>query len=167
MFLKCVLAYLIRLIREPHKAQSVSAWVPDLLSNACLCHKDTVQWGARKKKRRNAKVKMRGAVLGAALRNHCTNAVRTLLQGKCFVSHLCTGIREKMSSVRRERIMQDKAGLSFPREDFLPQTEKGTETPTSSRVPKLWACIFAPLTRDNYPLCLPRRKKNVPFEAFA
>lgn len=91
-----------------------------------------------KKKKRNAKVKMRGAVLGAALRKHCTNAVRTLLQRKCFVSHLCTGIREKMNSVRREGIMQDKAGLSFPCEDFLPQTKRGTETPTSSpRVPQL------------------------------
>ena len=50
MFLKCVLAYLIRLIRKPRKVWSVSAWVPDLLSNACLFRKDTVQCGGRKKK---------------------------------------------------------------------------------------------------------------------
>lgn len=89
-----------------------------------------VRW--EEKNRRNPKVKMRGAVLGATLRNHHTNAERTLLQGKCHVSHpccfwlLCTGIREKMSNVRRERIMQDKAGLSFLSEDFLPQTERDT-----------------------------------------
>lgn len=88
-----------------------------------------VRW---EEKKRNPKVEMRGAVLGAALRNHHANAERTLLQGKCLVSHpcclwlLCTGIREKTSSVRRERIMQDKAGLSFLCEDFLPQTEGGT-----------------------------------------
>lgn len=50
MFLKCVLAYLIRLIRKPRKARSVSAWVPDLLGNACLFGKDTVQCGGGKKK---------------------------------------------------------------------------------------------------------------------
>lgn len=50
MFLKCVLAYLIRLIREPHEAHSVSAWVPDLLSNDCLFGKDTEQRGGRKRR---------------------------------------------------------------------------------------------------------------------
>lgn len=105
---------------------------------ACVRKTLCSEMQGKKKKKRNAKVKMRGAVLGAALRKHCTNAVRTLLQRKCFVSHLCTGIREKMNSVRREGIMQDKAGLSFPCEDFLPQTKRGTETPTSSpRVPQL------------------------------
>lgn len=79
MFLKCVLAYLIRLIRKPRSARSVSAWVPDLLSNACLFRKDTVQRGGREKKKEE--VKMRGAVPSAAWRNHCDNAVRTLLQG--------------------------------------------------------------------------------------
>lgn len=69
---------------------------------------------------------MRGAVLGAPPGNHRANALRTLLQGKRLVSHPCcfwmpcTGIREKTSSVRRERIMQNKAGLSFSCEDFLP-----------------------------------------------
>lgn len=52
---------------------------------------------------------MRGAVLGAALRNHHTNAVRALQQESalCHVHAAAgsTGIREKMSSVRRERIM--------------------------------------------------------------
>lgn len=88
MFLKCVLAYLIRLIRKPRKVWSMSAWVPDLFSNACLFQKDTVQCGGRKKKRRNPKVKTRGAGLGAAWRNRHTNVVRTSLQGSRVASVL-------------------------------------------------------------------------------
>lgn len=46
-----------------------------------------VRW---EEKKRNPKVEMRGAVLGAALRNHHANAERTLLQGKmpCVTSVL-------------------------------------------------------------------------------
>lgn len=86
------------------------------------------------KEKEESKGQNERAVLGAPLRNHRANAVRTLLQGKCLVPHpccfwmLCTEIREKISSVRRERIMRDKAFifLSFSCEDFLPQTERGT-----------------------------------------
>lgn len=74
MFFKCVLAYLIRLIRKPCKAWRVSAWVPDLLSNACLFRRDTVLGG---KKQRNTKVKRSGAACGAVPRSGHAAAART------------------------------------------------------------------------------------------
>lgn len=53
MFLKCALAYLIRLIRKPYKTLRVSAWVPDSLSDACLLQKDIVLcWWETKQWRR-------------------------------------------------------------------------------------------------------------------
>jgi len=130
MFLKCALAYLIRLIRKPRKAWSVSAWVPDLLSNACLFRKDTVQRRREGKKGRNPKVKMRGVVPSAARRNRRANAVMTAAGKPCLVLHPCcfwlpcAEIRKKISSVRRQSVMRHKARLCLPSEDFLSWTER-------------------------------------------
>lgn len=117
MFLKCVLAYLIRLIREPREARSVSAWVPDLLSNACLFPKDTLRRGGRKKpggfrswEREERFPVLRGGAAVLMLFGLCR---RDPSPGVASVLLLApsTAIRGKISGVRSGRVMWDKAGL--------------------------------------------------------